>query len=45
MDMSRVPSFEKILAALDGQLLEGRIFQVELRKNRRFLLFMVLFCI
>lgn len=27
MDMSRVPSFEKILAALDGQLLEGRIFQ------------------
>lgn len=28
MDLSRLPSFEKILVALEGQLLEGRIFQV-----------------
>ena len=28
LDLSRLPSFEKILVALEGQLLEGRIFQV-----------------
>ena len=28
IDLTRLPSFEKILAALEGQLLDGRIFQV-----------------
>lgn len=29
IDLSRIPSFEKILGALEGQLLDGRIFQVK----------------
>jgi len=33
IDLSRIPSFEKILGALEGQLLDGRIFQV--RKKRK----------
>lgn len=32
IDLSRIPSFEKILVALEGQLLDGHIFQVEKTK-------------
>jgi hypothetical protein len=33
IDLSRIPSFEKILGALEGQLLDGRIFQVKNKKK------------
>jgi hypothetical protein len=37
IDLSRIPSFEKILVALEGQLLDGHIFQVNYFLNIRFL--------
>ena len=33
IDLSRLPSFEKILVALEGQLLDGHIFQVKYFKR------------
>ena len=36
LDLSRLPSFEKILIALEGQLLDGRIFQVNSRRHSPF---------
>lgn len=37
LDLSRLPSFEKILGALEGQLLDGRIFQVKEFQNSQIL--------
>jgi hypothetical protein len=37
IDLSRIPSFEKILVALEGQLLDGHIFQVNYFLHIRFL--------
>ena len=36
LDLSKLPSFEKILIALEGQLLDGRIFQVSVRRPASF---------
>ena len=36
IDVSRMLSFEKILSILEGQLLEGRIFQVKNSLDLRF---------
>jgi hypothetical protein len=36
IDLSRLPSFEKILGVLEGQLLDGHIFQVKHLRNIRF---------